>query len=142
MARINDVTPDAKRRIRQARKYARVRFVEDKMETLASVEAVAELAGAMGVSERTVWRDMAVIREYQKMAVIQCPDCGGVVVRGASFEGGRPIAGDCPKCDMTLYFAPHKPHPFRPMTMRDGSTACADCYAPPSHEIHKVQDGV
>jgi hypothetical protein len=28
------------------------------------------------------------------------------------------------------------PHPYRPMTMRDGSQACADCYAPPSHPIH------
>ncbi len=29
-----------------------------------------------------------------------------------------------------------KPHAYQPQTMRDGSSACADCYAPPSHPVH------
>lgn len=32
-----------------------------------------------------------------------------------------------------------EPHPWRPMTMRDGSKACADCYATPSDPVHSVQ---
>ncbi len=32
----------------------------------------------------------------------------------------------------------YAPHPFRPFTTRDGSQACAACYATPDDPIHSV----
>lgn len=36
---------------------------------------------------------------------IMCPDCGEVEVRCDVFDKGRGISGECPSCEMRLYFA-------------------------------------
>jgi hypothetical protein len=36
---------------------------------------------------------------------IICPECGRVRVKCDTFEGGQGVSGDCPECDLRLYFA-------------------------------------
>lgn len=36
---------------------------------------------------------------------IVCPDCGEVDAVVSTYDGGKPVAGECPKCETDLFFA-------------------------------------
>ena len=55
-------------------------------------------------------------------ANVSCHGCGHQVSPGFQMRDGGPI----------------ERHRFRPLTMRDGSIACADCYAWKDHEVHQT----
>lgn len=64
---------------------------------------------------------------------MKCPNCGSSNTGDAGAATYKDsVCKDCGK----LFDHPPIPHRFRPFTLRDGSTACADCHAPESHPGH------
>jgi hypothetical protein len=68
----------------------------------------------------------------------RCPKCGGCWFVPDQFRGDPRF--DCPHCEAVEAAEPvMQTHQYRAMTVRDNSTACADCHAPPSHPVHRAQ---
>lgn len=63
-------------------------------------------AGHVELSPADQKKLLGLLAAYvRESATVQCPDCGLVTVAAEIFEHGKPIAGECPKCEEMLYFA-------------------------------------
>ena len=64
---------------------------------------------------------------------MRCPACGSSNTGDAGAATYKDaVCKDCGK----LFDHPLLPHQFRPFTLRDGSTACADCESPENSIVH------